>query len=56
METRKVVRDEVAEIKVMVTRQQELLARLERAGRKHEARKERDALYRWLKQTRPAQG
>lgn len=45
METREVVQDEIAELKALIARQQELIHKLQRAGRKEQARRERDLLY-----------
>jgi hypothetical protein len=48
MKTREVTPDEIAELKLIVARQQEVISRLVRAGKRYEARQEREALYRVL--------
>jgi hypothetical protein len=45
METRNVIKDELTELKVFILRQQERAAELERAGKKQQARAERNRLY-----------
>jgi hypothetical protein len=45
MQARNVSRDEIAELKMYIIRQQELAAELERAGKKQQARAARNKLY-----------
>jgi hypothetical protein len=48
METREIIRDDIAELKLVIARQQEVVSSLVRAGKKFQARRERDVLYRSL--------
>ncbi len=48
MEAKDVDGDEIAELKRLIVRQQELVAECERSGQKQQARRARDSLYEML--------